>query len=381
MRKRNYKAQKVRMITTAIFVVAVSAAFFAAVFLMVQKDTVPIETINPSIPIEAIDPPAEDEQVIINYTPVPGGVPVVKETSGMKLTDDEIEEITAILRTAEQELYYQPSSELFGEFENEAFDEQGSEEKEKEEKKPEKPAYRSVSVYFEDLTSGAVFEYKADEKYYVASIIKAPYCLYIYQLAEKGECDLNEMLTIEYSQVRDGTGKIRERSEDEFPVAYTVSELISLSLRWSDNTAMERLRLRFPAAGFAEFAKSLGVNYPEDIKSATNGNITARDANVYNKAIYNYIENGKYGTELKEHMSNTVNPFIRSDYPVVRKYGWTPLAIHDMAVIYAPHPYLLTICSNRDMGKASDYKLFRELSMKLQEIHDRCYPEDKEAFE
>lgn len=46
--------------------------------------------------------------------------------------------------------------------------------------------YEGVSVFYQDVGSGAVYEYRSLEKYPAASVVKAPYCLYVLDLASQG---------------------------------------------------------------------------------------------------------------------------------------------------------------------------------------------------
>ncbi|MFZ2539763.1 MAG: serine hydrolase [Oscillospiraceae bacterium] len=231
----------------------------------------------------------------------------------------------------------------------------------------------NVSIYFEDIESGYVYTSNDDYKYFIASLIKAPYCMYLYTLTEQGKCNLDEIYTIEFKDIQQGTGKIKDKKQEEFPLTMSVRELISYAIRYSDNTSMEALRKHYNHIGYQSYAKSLGLNYPEDVSYIVNGKITAKDAGVYIKAIYNYIETGKYGNELKEDMSHTTNPMIRSKHPVVRKYGWAKLSFHDMAIVCAPHPYLLTILSDKGLGKKEDHQLFAEISKLIESFHAKRY--------
>lgn len=348
---------------------------------------------------EAIPP---SSGITIDKTHVPGGIITVPggtiliaenvDPEKFCLTKEQIDELYAIIAAAEAEEYLVPAARkrdiesrdiddgIIGD-DSDRNPESGS----NPESSPESGGatapeteirHRNISLFFEDLSSGYTLGYNSELKYFTASLIKAPFCTYLYTLADKGELDLEEAITIEYSQLREGTGKISKMPFEDFPISLSVSELIEQAIRNSDNTAMDALKRRFGVAGFTEYATKLGLNYPEDIKEITNGSITAIDANIYIKAIYNYIQNGKHGYELKDHMSRTVNPLIVSSYPVIRKYGWTPNALHDMAIIDAPHPYLVTICTDGGMGNSSDYRLYRRLSEKLQEFHDNYYTAD-----
>lgn len=293
------------------------------------------------------------------------------------LTAEEIAEIEAIITKAEAELYYDPStvsSSTSSEVPSAvATSPTSSGTSSKKEMKPP-PEKRSISIFFEDIQSGYTYSYNADRKYFVASLIKAPYSMYLYTLAESGKCDLEEKVTVELKDLKEGTGNIRKKKPEEFPLTMTVRELMSEAIRSSDNTAMEKLRKKFPDKDYAVYAKSLGLKYPNDIKNAVNASITATDAGVYAKAIYNYIQNGKYGNELYTDMINTTNPLILSQYKVARKYGWAELSFHDMAVVYAKSPYTLSICTDATIGKKSDYKLFADLSRAFEKFHQKRYP-------
>lgn len=216
-----------------------------------------------------------------------------------------------------------------------------------------------VSVFYKDLNSGYTYTYNSEQKYFIASLIKAPYCMYIYDLASQGKCDLNKSYTYETRHKAGGTGKIQD-----MPVgtSFTLEELIGYAIKYSDNIAMNILKENFPVEGYRAYAKGLGLKYPEDIKYGTNGNITAIDAGIYIEAINDFIHHNTYGARLKSHMLSTRNSMIIATYPVVRKYGWADASFHDMAIVEAPYPYLLCICTNHD----GDYSTFKKISQLIE---------------
>lgn len=237
----------------------------------------------------------------------------------------------------------------------------------------------NISVYYKDIESGDTFLYNEEYKYFIASVVKAPYVMYILDLASQGKADLNKEYTIEYEDIEEGTGKIRELEEGEFPVTMTAKELLSYAIRYSDNTAVETLRKEdFTHTGYTEYAKALGLNYIEDVKYVVNGDITALDAGVYINAIYDFIKTNEYGEFLREEMLNTRHPMIYSKYPIVRKYGEADLSFHDFAIIEAPHPYMLVILTDKDEGREEDYTFFAEFSRTIEKIHDGKYEKPKE---
>lgn len=232
----------------------------------------------------------------------------------------------------------------------------------------------NISIYYKDVDSEDTFLYNEEYKYFIASVIKAPYVMYILDLASQGKADLDKEYTIEYKDIQEGTGKIRELKEEEFPLTMTTKDLLSYAIRYSDNTAVETLRKEdFTHIGYTEYAKELGLTHIEDVKYIVNGDITATDAGIYINAIYDFIKTNEYGGFLKEEMLNTRNPMIYAKYPVIRKYGWADLSFHDFAIIDAPHPYMLVILTDKDEGGEEDYKFFAEFSRAIGRIHDDKY--------
>lgn len=217
----------------------------------------------------------------------------------------------------------------------------------------------SVSVFYKDLSSGYTYTYNSEQKYFIASLIKAPYCMYIYDLASQGKCDLNKRYTYAARHKAGGTGKIQDMSVG---TSFTLEELIGYAIKYSDNVAMNILKENFPVEGYRTYAKGLGLKHPGDIKYATNGNITATDAGIYIEAINDFINQNTYGPRLKTLMLSTRNPMIISSYPVVRKYGWADASFHDMAIVEATYSYLLCICTNHE----GDYSTFKKISQRIE---------------
>ena len=223
--------------------------------------------------------------------------------------------------------------------------------------------YEGVSVFYQDVGSGAVYEYRSLEKYPAASVVKAPYCLYVLDLASQGRADLNQTFTYTEQWMRKGTGKIQNMP---FGTVLTLRELVRYAIEESDNVAFALIRSAFPADGYRAYAASFGLTYPEDIRNGANSLLCARDAGAYLAAIDRFIRTNPYGPELKASLQRTKNPMIRSSYPMARKYGWMEGAYHDMAIVYAPHPYRLAILSNHDEGTKEDLRKFQEISMLIE---------------
>lgn len=228
----------------------------------------------------------------------------------------------------------------------------------------------SVAVFFKDLDSGLEYVYNPDKKFIVASVNKAPYALYLYEQIEAGVASLEETFYITPQSVEsslENSGKIK--NDPTLPRNYTMEEMLLNLLRYSDTAAMRILLQRYPVNGFIEYAQEkLPLHYPEDIRELMNARICALDAGVYLQALYDYTQDGLYGDELKTHLTESQYPMIRSEYPVAHKYGWDVGAYHDMALVYAPHPYALAILTDKDNGTPSALGMFATIAKTFEEI-------------
>ncbi len=223
-----------------------------------------------------------------------------------------------------------------------------------------------VSLYYEDLESGYTYLYNAGQSYFAASLMKAPFCMYILQLAAEGKCNLAQKITYTAAFESKGTGIIKN---DAFGTEYTVQQLIEYTIRYSDNAALRMLRSVFSVDGFKKFATSIGISDTSAIGYITNSQITVNDAAIYMHAIYDFIEkDDTYGKMLYEYMTHTRNPMFYSSYPLIRKYGWADASFHDMAIVDAPHPYILILCTDHEDGTQGDFAMFRNVANNIEKL-------------
>lgn len=227
----------------------------------------------------------------------------------------------------------------------------------------------SVSIYFENLATGCTFRHNAERNFFAASTTKAPFALWLYNLADQGMIDLDATLTFRRDHFMSGAGIIRH--EYEFGQEIPIRRLIALNLYESDNVATQMLRRQFGYHGYANFIANLGGtrDFARDI---WNSRITANEAGFFMREIYRYIEGGHpHSEEFREHLLNNQLPHIVSDYPVASKSGQFRDfggAWHDMAIVYAPSPYILVILSSRT-GTEADYEAIHYLSFAFQEFN------------
>lgn len=232
----------------------------------------------------------------------------------------------------------------------------------------------TVSVYYENLESGYVYRYNADKLYFSASVIKAPYCLYIYDLAENGHTDLSVRHAYTGKNYIGGSGTIKNMKRG---TVFTTNELLARSIRESDNIATKMLMDIYGVSGFKVFVSKIGGD-PKKINNLLFNNpvamITAEEAGLYTKTIYNYIEGGyTHSQQFKNDLMNTTMSMIISDFPIAHKYGWSKKSFHDTAIVYSDSPYVLIIMSARENGNAEDFKVFRDISMKFQGFNEAYF--------
>lgn len=227
-----------------------------------------------------------------------------------------------------------------------------------------------VAALYKDIETGYTYTYNGDTSFFAASLTKVPYCLYLLQLAADGKCDLEQKLTYTEKIGSNGTGKVKN---SPFGTQFTVSQLIEYTLRYSDNAALRMLRSVYPASGFQKYAAGIGIKNTAAIGLITNSRITANDAAVYMQAIYDFVgSNATYGSLLRDHMIRTNNKWFTSRYPILHKYGWADKAFHEIALVEAPHPYILVLLTDHEDGTEADFAMFRNFSKTVETIADHA---------
>ncbi|MGD9559765.1 MAG: serine hydrolase [Oscillospiraceae bacterium] len=225
----------------------------------------------------------------------------------------------------------------------------------------------NVALYFMDLDSGASYSYNAEARFSAASLPKAPFAAYLYQQAALGACDLDEYITVTPAHVAGSEEHTGVLKTYELPAAFSVEALIGLMIRESDTVALRVLMAHYGTEGFTAWAEALGAS-AEDIADVLNARICANDGGIFALELYKTMQENPYGALLREHMENTRQTMITSNYPVARKYGWDRAAYHDMAVVYAPHPYLLVILTDKWGGTGWETATFGLIASEVENM-------------
>ena len=216
--------------------------------------------------------------------------------------------------------------------------------------------------FYCDLEYKGYAAYGCDTVFKTASTAKLPYIKYLCTLADSGELDVNEMLTYEERHKDPGSGILKNLAAG---AKYSVGTLMDYALRYSDNIAYKMLIERFGLDGYFGSVADLGVSYTTAASGYANCSASTMAALLFDVARYT----GAHRSVLTEAGCNaSYNRQIGAElaeYKVLQKYGAMKpgnIAYHDMAVVYAPHPYILLIYTTIDYESAGKDAPFREIA-------------------
>lgn len=219
---------------------------------------------------------------------------------------------------------------------------------------------------YKDLYTGFSLSYNSSQPIFAASTIKAPEAIYIYEEAEKGNINLNDIITYTSNYYSGGTGILKNTS---FNVDYTISNLVEYSIIHSDNAAHLMLNNKYKSSNMYHYWTNLGTTTIFKQNNAW-GNINANDATIYMEELYNYYNSeNKYSEELLSYFDkswkiiSTPNNNIR----IASKSGWSDSSLHDTALIFDKNPYTLAVLTNR--GYTEYQTFFDEVSTLIYNFH------------
>lgn len=248
-----------------------------------------------------------------------------------------------------------------------------------------------IAYGYYDLTTGDTISYHADNIYYSASLIKAPYIYSVLlelsefeknaQRDEEGNIvygegeekyNLDEIWTYDSATMfEEGSGEIQEMPDG---TQMTWRELFAYVLLYSDNVAWHQIMDRFGYASFYNLVGQLGIQGT----SSDFMDLSVSDCIKFLREIYEFFETGDpYALFMKENMMNSRHQeMICALYPAgtaAHKYGWDTDAYHDMAIIYDEHPYLLVIMTDLHDGESKDTAYINSIVEVTKKIHAERY--------
>mgnify|MGYP002423715105 CR=1 FL=1 len=228
-----------------------------------------------------------------------------------------------------------------------------------------------VAYLYKNLRTGEVLSLNEDVMFYAASIIKLLMAFYIYKKAEDDSRLLDLELEVIDSDLKRGSGIIRDNNKG----VYTIRELVKLSIKESDNTAYIKLVNYFGSDDLISFGCSLGARHTLEGKDLF-GCINCSDMLIYLEALYNYFLSATtLALELKSFMVSPsyeiIDIKVFSNYEFVRKYGSFEIAYHEVGIVYSESPFIVIILTQKNkLDEKVKKKFVNKIAKIIYKIHN-----------
>lgn len=207
-----------------------------------------------------------------------------------------------------------------------------------------------------------------------ASIIKIFILGAAYELAERGQLDLDRLITVQQSDMVGGAGVINGRSGE--PV-YTVRELLKLMITESDNTATNVLMDTVGLARIRDFMKEHGFDDSvlqrkmmdfEALRAGKDNFTTAADAGRFfqllreHKLVSERADREMIGI-LFGQTDTECFPQALPQAKIAHKTGELSGVYHDTGIVYeAGDSYVLCIMSVDSRGRGNTLSTMRDMA-------------------
>ncbi len=217
----------------------------------------------------------------------------------------------------------------------------------------------ACAMYYIDLPTGLTISYNDDRQFAAASLIKAPYLMYILDMIAAGELSLDDVHTYRraYHYIG-GTGQIRYMEDG---TQLTLRQIIEYIVYDSDNVAFKMLNNGYDGVlSIPAFHDMAMRDYDAPYYSGTYGNVlTASGVGRMFAEIYARAERGDelYVWFVDMLKDANENKFVKGGLPtdengeclyeVAHKYGMDIKSSNDAAIVfYNDRPYVLVLLTD-----------------------------------
>lgn len=215
-------------------------------------------------------------------------------------------------------------------------------------------------VTFIDLATGETVEVNDKVEYIAASTSKLPMNVLLFKEIEKGNVKLDDILTYKKEDFESGTGIIQR---DPFGTQYTVRETSKLAIVKSDNCGVNMIIRLLGIENIRQYIMDLGgqVYYGKTHRSCP------YDMALVSKDLYNlYLSNEDVYSELIYNLENTdwrdrIDAKLPPDVKVAHKIGNQTKTANDVGIVFASHPYVLSVMTE-DVDVGTAYNKIADLS-------------------
>lgn len=236
-----------------------------------------------------------------------------------------------------------------------------------------------ISMYYRDLTTDSSYSYQADLPLIAASVIKLPMMIALFRMVQEGKADWSETFTVAPSVKVPSCGALTYMHDG---LEITLRDLCTLMIILSDNTATNMIFDRIGCDYVNETLRMLGCK-------TTTLRRKMFDAASSAKGIQNHITATEIGLLLErlakghcispkadaEMIKILLNQRLNGKIPfylgakgiqTAHKTGEDSGTTHDVAIVYADHPFILCFASN-DTDVPLFERLMQDVALELTE--------------
>ncbi len=223
-------------------------------------------------------------------------------------------------------------------------------------------------VTYIDLATGEMVNVNDKIEYIAASTSKLPINVLLYKNIEAGNVKLDDMLVYKKEDFEGGTGIIQSSA---YGTEYTVRETSKLSITKSDNCGVNMLIRLLGIENVRNYIDEVGgqVHYDKRHRSCP------YDMAQIAKDLYElYLNNEDVYGELINYLENTdwrdrIDANLPKEVKVAHKIGNQLTTRNDVGIVFATHPYVLSIMTENVDNDAAT-KSIADLSERIYEFEE-----------
>lgn len=229
-----------------------------------------------------------------------------------------------------------------------------------------------ISIYYEQLNSGANIAVNKDQRFFIASLAKLPVAMVVTKKVEQGMWNWDTKFQMQEKDLDAGSGELyKDTSTKEYPL----KQLLEALLIDSDNTANNILTRNLTESDYQGIIDAIGL---EDLFDA-NSQASAKEYSRLLRALYtsSYLERENSQEILKLMSEAKFKNFLSQGLPgeisFAHKYGENSAqyVYADSGIVYVPNkPYMITVIYRGSTGTPEEEK---EVMQLMKEISEKAY--------
>lgn len=230
----------------------------------------------------------------------------------------------------------------------------------------------SVSIFLQDINTGAWLGINERNGFIPASLLKIPIMMAVFKRVDREEIKLTDTVSLVKEDLDPQSGTLYQKGEG-YNISY--SDLIKSMILTSDNTAKNALKRQLTDPELNAIFAHVGIPNPY---SSTNGQtVSPRGFSRIFKSLYLStflspdLSEKALDLTTDTQMENLISAGVSPEIQVAHKYGERPDGLSDCGIIYHPqNPYFLCIMT-KEMTVPQAKQLIIELSNRIYQYISR----------